>query len=88
MNKQDNKLTLSVLAALAAGIALVYTLIMYHSIIFAVAGMSVLFLITAYILTQNIITYISMRNKSADVQLKNMIDDLTTPVEGIAVSQA
>lgn len=88
MNKQDNKLTLSVLAALAAGIALVYTLIMYHSIIFAVAGMSVLFLITAYILTQNIITYISMRNKSADVQLKNMIDDLTTQLEGIGGSQA
>ena len=88
MNKQDNKLTLSVLAVLTAGIALAYTLIMYNNIIFAVAGTSILFLITAYILTQNIITYISMRNKSTDVQLKKIIDDLTTQLEGIGGSQA
>jgi len=87
MNKQDNKLTLSVLAVLAAGIALVYTFIMYHDVIFAVAGMSVLFLITAYVLTQNIITFITMRNKSMNVQLKNMIDDISSQLENMSSTQ-
>ena len=88
MNKQDNKLVLSVLAALAAGIALIYTLIMYHNIIFAVAGMSAVFLITACILTQNIITFITMRNKSMNVQIKNLVDDLSSQLENMSSSQA
>lgn len=88
MNKQDNKLALSVLAALTAGIALIYTLIMYHTIIYAVAGVSVLFLITAYILTQNIITFITMRNKSMNVQIKSMVDDLSSQLENMSSTQA
>lgn len=88
MNKQNNKLALSVLAALTAGIALIYTLIMYHDIIFAVAGMSVLFLVTAYILTQNIITFTTMRNKSMSVQIKNMVDDLSSQLENMSSTQA
>ncbi|MDE6433791.1 MAG: hypothetical protein K2L07_06125 [Lachnospiraceae bacterium] len=88
MNKQDNKLALSVLAALTAGIALIYTLMMYHTIIYAVAGVSVLFLITAYILTQNIITFVTMRNKSMNVQIKNMVDDLSSQLENMSSTQA
>ena len=45
MNKQDNRLGLSVVATLVAGIALVYTLIMFPQIIFAVAGISFIFII-------------------------------------------
>ncbi|MCM1180996.1 MAG: hypothetical protein NC347_12105 [Clostridium sp.] len=88
MNKQDNKLALSVLAALTAGIALIYTLIMYHTVIYAVAGVSVLFLITAYILTHNIITFITMRNKSMNVQIKGMVDDLSAQLENMSSTQA
>ena len=88
MNKQDNKLALSVVATLISVIALIYTLIMYHNIIFAVVGMSALFLITAYILTQNIIAFITIRNKSMNVQLKNMIDDLSSQLEIMGSSQA
>ena len=54
MNKQENKLALSVLTTLISGIALIYTLIIYHNIIFAVMGMSMIFLICAYVLTQNV----------------------------------
>ncbi|MDD6072492.1 MAG: hypothetical protein PUC12_17025 [Clostridiales bacterium] len=88
MNKQDNKLALSVVATLISGIALIYTLIMYRNIIFAVVGMSALFLIIAYILTQNIIAFITIRNKSMNVQLKNMIDDLSSQLEIMGSSQA
>ena len=88
MNKQDNKLALSVVAVLISGIALIYTLIMYHNIIFAVVGISLLFLITAYMLTQNIIAFISMRNKSMNVQIKNMVDDLSSQLESMSSSQA
>lgn len=80
-NKPENKLALSVLATLTTGIALVYTFIMFHRIVFAVAGVAVLFLITAYILTQNIIAYITMRNKSMNVQIKNYIDDISHQIE-------
>ncbi len=88
MNKQNNKLALSVLAALTTGIALIYTLILYHEIIFAVAGMSVLFLITAFILTQNLITFSTMKSKSTNVHIKECIDDISTQLEAINSSQS
>lgn len=88
MDKQDNKLVRSVLIALVAGIALIYTLIMYHNIIFAVLGMSAVFLIAAGILTQNIITFITMRNKSMNVQIKTLVDDLSSQLENMSSSQA
>lgn len=88
MNKQNNKLALSVLAALTTGIALIYTLILYHDIIFAVAGMSVLFLITAFILTQNLITFSTMKSKSTNVHIKECIDDISTQLEAINSSQS
>lgn len=88
MNKQNNKLALSVLAALTTGIALIYTLILYHDIIFAVAGMSVLFLITAFILTQNLITFSTMKIKSTNVHIKECIDDISTQLEAINSSQS
>ena len=81
MNKPENKLAFSVLATLTTGIALVYTFIMFHRIVFAVIGAGILFLITAYILTQNIIAYITMRNKSMNVQIKNYIDDISHQLE-------
>ena len=77
MNRQDNKLALSVLTTLISGIALIYTLIMYHNIIFAVMGMSLLFLICAYILTQNIISFTLAKNKMMDDQLKDYINDIS-----------
>lgn len=88
MNKQDNKLALSVLAALIAGMALVYTLIMYRSILFAVAGTSVLFLITAFILTKNLIAFSSMKSKSINVHIKNGIDDISTQLEMMNSAQS
>lgn len=88
MNKQNNKLALSVLAALTTGIALIYTLILYHDIIFAVAGMSILFLITAFILTQNLITFSTMKSKSTNVHIKECIDDISTQLEAINSSQS
>ncbi|MGN0153628.1 MAG: hypothetical protein ACI4A3_04205, partial [Lachnospiraceae bacterium] len=88
MHKDDNKLALSVLATLISGIALIYTLIMFHNIIFAVAGMSLLFIITAYILTQNLIAFSNMRNKSLNVQLKNCIDDISNQLEAMNGAQS
>ncbi len=88
MNKQNNKLALSVLAALTTGIALIYTLILYHDIIFAVAGMSVLFLITAFILTQNLIALSTMKSKSSNVHIKECLDDISTQLEAINSSQS
>lgn len=81
MNKQDNKLALSVLATLTTGLALIYILIMYRSIIAAVAGISVLFLITAFILTKNLIAFSSMKDKSINVHIKNSIDDISAQLE-------
>lgn len=88
MNKQNNRLALSVLATLTTGIALIYTLIMYHNIIFAVVGMSILFLITAFILTQNLIAFSTMKNKSINVHIKECIDDISTQLEAINGSQS
>lgn len=88
MNKQDNKLTISVLAALTAAIALIYTLIMYHDMIYAVVGISLIFLITAFILTRNFITFSTMKNKSLNVQLKHYIDDISTQLEAMNGAQS
>lgn len=88
MEKHNNRLVLSVLATLTAGIALIYTLIMYHNIIFAVAGISVLFLITAYILTQNLIAFSIMKNKSINVHIKDCIDDISTQLEAMNGAQS
>ena len=89
MNKQsDNRLALSVVATLTAGIALVYILIAYPKLIFAVAGVSVIFLICAYMLTQNIVAFVNMRNKSLNVQIKSGMDDLSNQIEGMSSAQA
>lgn len=88
MNKPENKLAFSVLATLTTGIALIYTFIMFHRILFAVVGASILFLITAYILVQNIVAYITMRNKSMNVQIKNYIDDISQQIETMNGAQS
>ncbi|MBQ9983780.1 MAG: hypothetical protein IJP29_04245 [Lachnospiraceae bacterium] len=88
MNKQENKLALSVLTTLISGIALIYTLIMYHNIIFAVMGMSLLFLICAYILTQNIISFTLAKNKMMNSQLKDYINDISEQLENMSGAQS
>lgn len=88
MNKPENKLAFSVLATLTTGIALIYTFIMFHRILFAVVGVSILFLITAHILVQNIVAYITMRNKSMNVQIKNYIDDISQQIETMNGAQS
>ncbi len=88
MNKQDNKLALSVVTTLISGIALIYTLIMYHNIIFAVMGMSLIFLICAYILTQNLIAFSNAKAKATDVQIREYIGDISEQLETMQGSQA
>lgn len=88
MNKQENKLALSVLTTLISGIALIYTLIMYHNIIFAVMGMSLLFLICAYVLTQNIIAFSVAKNKYMNSQLKDYINDISEQLENMSGAQS
>lgn len=89
MNKhQDNRLALSVVATLTAGIALIYVLITYPKLIFAVAGTGILFLICSYILTQNIVAFVNVKNKSLNVQIKNGMDDLANQIEGMSSAQA
>lgn len=83
MNKQDNKLAVSVLATLIAAIALIYTLIMYRNILFAVIGTSALFLITAFFLTQNLIAFSAARNKALNLQFKNSINDITMQLDAM-----
>lgn len=88
MNKQENKLALSVLTTLISGIALIYTLIMYHNIIFAVMGMSLIFLICAYILTQNIIAFNIAKTKTMNNQLKEYINDISEQLENMNGTQS
>lgn len=88
MNKQDNKLAVSVLATLTTGIALIYTMIMFHDFLFAVVGMSILFLITAFILTKNLITFCTVKNKSLNVQIKSCIDDISSQLETMNGAQS
>ena len=83
MNKQETRLTISVLCTLITGIALVYIFIQYHDNIFAIGCASLLFLAAAFLLTQNIITYSSMRSKSFHVHMKNYIDDISAQIEAL-----
>lgn len=88
MNKQDGKLALSVVATLISGIALIYTMIMFPQIIFAVAGISLVFIISAFILTQNILSYASSREKYLNTQIKECVNDLSNQIETMGNSQA
>lgn len=88
MNRQENKLALSVLTTLISGIALIYTLIMYHHIIFAVMGMSLIFLICSYILTQNIIAFNIAKSKDINNQLKDYINDISEQLETMSGTQS
>lgn len=88
MNKQDNQLTLSVIATLVAGIALIYTFIMFPHIIFAVAGISFVFIIAAAVLTQNIISFVSGKEKTRNTQIQNCIDDISTQMETMGNAQS
>ena len=88
MNKQENKLALSVLTTLISGIALIYTLIIYHNIIFAVMGMSMIFLICAYVLTQNVIAFNIAKSKAMNSQLKEYIDDIAEQLETMSGTQS
>ena len=88
MNKEDNKLVISVLTTLIMGITLIYTFIMYHSNIFAIIISTVLFLILAYFLTINIISFVTMRTKSSNVQIKNLFDDISSQIETMSSAQA
>lgn len=88
MNKQDNKLAFSVLATLIAAIALIYTLIMYHNILFAVIGTSALFLLTAFFLTQNLIAFSTAKNKSLNAQIQNSVYDISSQLETMQNAQS
>ena len=88
MNKQDNRLGLSVVATLVAGIALVYTLIMFPQIIFAVAGISFIFIIAAFILTQNILIYNRQKEKASIQQIRDCIDEVSTQMETMGNSRS
>lgn len=88
MNKQDNKLAFLVLITLTTGIGLIYTLIMYHDIFFAVIGMSLLFLIAAFILTKNIIIFTTMKNKSLNVQIQDCVGGISNQLEAMNGVQA
>ena len=88
MNKQDNRLGLSVVATLVAGIALVYTLIMFPQIIFAVAGISLIFIIAAFILTQNILIYHHQKEKASIQQIRDCIDEVSAQMETMGNSRS
>ena len=88
MNKQDNRLAFLVLTTLTTGIGLIYTLVMYHDIFFAVIGMSVLFLISAFILTKNIIIFATIKNKSLNVQIRDCVDGISNQLEAMNGVQA
>ncbi len=88
MNKQENKLALSVLTTLISGIALIYTLITYHHIIFAVMGMSLIFLICAYILTQNIIAFSLAKTKASNNQIKEYMQSILEQIEAMNGTQS
>lgn len=88
MNKQDNNLAVSVLATLITGIALIYTMIMFHNFIFAVLGVSTLFLLAAFILTKNLISFYAVKNNSLNVQLKNYMNDISSQLEAMNGSQS
>lgn len=88
MKKQNNPLVLSVLATLASAIALIYTLIVYHQFIFAVLGVSVIFLIAAYILTTQLIHLSINQNKAINGQIKDLADGVASQLEAMGTTQA
>ena len=88
MNKKDNRLTFSVSAALIAGIALIYTFIRYSEYLFAIIGVSALFLIAVHVLTQNLVAFSMMRSKSLNVHMKEYIDDLSAQLESMNAAQS
>lgn len=88
MNRQDNRLAFSVVATLLSGIALIYTLIVFPHIIFAVAGTSLVFIIAAFILTQNIMTYAYYKEKSLNDQIKENTEFITTRLETMNAAQS
>ena len=47
-----------------------------------------LFLILAYFLTINIISFVTMRTKSSNVQIKNLFDDISSQIETMSSAQA
>ena len=81
MNKQDNRLALSVVATLISGISLIYTMIMFPQIIFAVAGIGLIFIISAFILTQNILSYASYKDKSLNSQIRECVKQILNQIE-------
>lgn len=87
MDKQDNKLALSVLTTLISGIILIL-LIVYQFGIFAIAGISLLFLICAYILTLNIIAFTTAKNKAMKLQMKEYLDEISTQLETLSGTQS
>lgn len=88
MNKHENKLAFSVLATLTTLLVLIYVLIMYREFLFAVMGVSILFLITSFILTQNIIAFSISKAKSTDTQIKTCIDDISAQLDALSGAQA
>lgn len=88
MKKQDNRLAFSIIAALMSGIALIYILIRIPQILFAVIGVSVVFLITTFIAIQNIISFSMMKSKSFNIQVQNCTDQLATQIDEINEAQS
>lgn len=88
MNRQNNKLVLSPLATIVAAIALIYTMLLYRNILFAVIGTSLLFLITVFYLAQNLIVYSAERNKALNANIKSCVEELTSQIENMNNSQS
>lgn len=88
MNKQDNRLAFSVVATLISGLSLIYTFIMFPKMIFAIAGVSLVFIVASFILTQNILAYASDREKSINNTMKDGVDYITNQMEAMNASQS
>lgn len=88
MNKQDNRLAFSVIAALLSGIALIYTFIMFPRMIFAIAGVSMIFLAAAFILTQNILSYASAKEKNTNKLIQDNMEYVLNQMETMNASQS
>ncbi len=87
MDKQDNKLALSVLTTLISGIILIL-LIVYHFEIFSIAIVSFLFLICSYMLTLNIIAFSTAKNKAMKLQMKEYMEDISAQLETLSGTQS
>ena len=88
MNKQDNRLAFSVIAALLSGIALIYTFIIFPRMIFAIAGVSMIFLAAAFILTQNILSYASAKEKNTNKLIQDNMEYVLNQMETMNASQS